>query len=587
MPVSLPGLFNVQQFTDLGVLAVGGRIYTYAPSTTTHKTAYTDQAGAVAHTYTNDGIGGQYIALNARGELPAPLFLSDGGYDIAYKTAAGVTVWTRRAIGSADDGSDTALTSLAASSGSSLVGFLQAGTGAVARTQQEKDRDTVSVKDFGATGDGATNDYAAIMLAINSGAKRIYFPGGKYRCDQTISLSAVRGLALEGDSASLSAGGTGYTGTTELIFDNATSGSNGLVVTDFVGLSISNMLIRMRRGGAGGGKALYLYAGHDYSLTHIKIDLDVGTTGGGIVLGNGSGATATFVGHIQNCKVMVNSLCDGIHANFGTSLTFTACYVIGSYMKFNQLSYCSAISCAVDSSRGYAYLIVGSKAMVFDACGSELCEKGAFYLSTNSSNIDIRAPYGATNNVSSDATIGDLVHIDSSAGVCKGITISNPTSDVPNGSTVQNIYANVNTGFVEVLNTDLGALSLGINGDATWMRDKLTITGYWRKPVTWTPALSVWTNTGSPTITAKYERSGNVVTFWIKVVPATNISCTRVTSSITGFPFTALAYGSCTMSDDNAVSYGVCAVAPTGVIYPQTSGVLTVPLYFVGTAIIA
>ena len=60
------------------------------------------------------------------------------------------------------------------------ISFLQAGTGAVTRTAQAKMRETVSVKDFGAVGDGVTNDTAAIQAAINTGLD-IVFPAGNYR----------------------------------------------------------------------------------------------------------------------------------------------------------------------------------------------------------------------------------------------------------------------------------------------------------------------------------------------------------------------------------------------------------------------
>src|SRR5258706_14212865 len=40
------------------------------------------------------------------------------------------------------------LAQLAASAGASLIGFIQAGTGAVARTVQAKERDLVNVQDF-------------------------------------------------------------------------------------------------------------------------------------------------------------------------------------------------------------------------------------------------------------------------------------------------------------------------------------------------------------------------------------------------------------------------------------------------------
>ena len=106
MTASLPGVFNVQLQTDTGTPAVGYRLYTYSPSTTTQKVAYTDAAASIPHTYTSDGAGGLYIALNARGELPAPLYLAYGGYDLALKTAAGATVWTRRATGVSDVATD-------------------------------------------------------------------------------------------------------------------------------------------------------------------------------------------------------------------------------------------------------------------------------------------------------------------------------------------------------------------------------------------------------------------------------------------------------------------------------------------------
>ena len=191
MTASLSGVFNLQMLTDTGELAAGYRLYTFAPATTTQKTAYTDAAATVPHTYTSDGIGGQFIGLNARGELPAPLFLTAGGYDIALKTPAGATVWTRRAE-SLDDGGATFSADLAnntdAAKGSSLVGYLPAGAGAVGRTVQDKLRDVVCVFDFMTpaevtdvkAGTMALDVTAAIQAAMDA-AKLVTFPAGAYK----------------------------------------------------------------------------------------------------------------------------------------------------------------------------------------------------------------------------------------------------------------------------------------------------------------------------------------------------------------------------------------------------------------------
>jgi hypothetical protein len=61
------------------------------------------------------------------------------------------------------------------------VTFLQAGSGAVVRTAQAKMRDVVSVKDFGAVGDGVADDTAAIQAALTAATGQIlYFPEGTY-----------------------------------------------------------------------------------------------------------------------------------------------------------------------------------------------------------------------------------------------------------------------------------------------------------------------------------------------------------------------------------------------------------------------
>jgi hypothetical protein len=61
------------------------------------------------------------------------------------------------------------------------VSYTPAGTGAVSTNVQTKLREMVSVKDFGAKGDGTTDDTAAIQAAINSGYSLV-FPAGTYKC---------------------------------------------------------------------------------------------------------------------------------------------------------------------------------------------------------------------------------------------------------------------------------------------------------------------------------------------------------------------------------------------------------------------
>tara|TARA_A100001391_G_scaffold170546_2_gene131617 strand:+ start:2621 stop:4234 length:1614 start_codon:yes stop_codon:yes gene_type:complete len=60
------------------------------------------------------------------------------------------------------------------------LNFTQQGTGAVSRSVQNKLEDVVSVKDFGAKGDGTTDDTAAFQAAVNAGFPKIVVPDGRY-----------------------------------------------------------------------------------------------------------------------------------------------------------------------------------------------------------------------------------------------------------------------------------------------------------------------------------------------------------------------------------------------------------------------
>ena len=91
---------------------------------------------------------------------------------------------------------------LAASSGSSLVGHIATGTGAVARTAQAKLREHLSALDFGATGNGVTSDTAAVRLALTAASGQLLrFPKGVYRLpfSEVNGFSVPAGTVIEGD----------------------------------------------------------------------------------------------------------------------------------------------------------------------------------------------------------------------------------------------------------------------------------------------------------------------------------------------------------------------------------------------------
>tara|TARA_R110000868_G_scaffold74430_2_gene215280 strand:+ start:1418 stop:3490 length:2073 start_codon:yes stop_codon:yes gene_type:complete len=183
-----------QFFDNNGIPLAGGLIYTYAAGTTTPQATYTTSAGSIANA--------NPIVLDSAGRVPNEVWMTSGlTYKFVLKTSVGVQIGSYDNIPAANDTAYVFAT-LAASSGSSLVGFLQAGTGAVATTVQTKLREMVSVKDFGAKGDGSTDDTAAFRAAIQTN-KPVFVPFGTYCINSPVITEAEVTAGTYGTSVSL------------------------------------------------------------------------------------------------------------------------------------------------------------------------------------------------------------------------------------------------------------------------------------------------------------------------------------------------------------------------------------------------
>lgn len=156
----------------------GGKVYFYTTggSYSTPKDTYTTSAASVANA--------NPVILDSRGE--ATVYLS-GDYDMKVTDSNDVLIYTQPNINSGAT--------------SAAITFTSDATGAVQRTVKAKLEDQLSVLDFGATGDGSTDDTSAIQAAINaasSSISNIYFPSGTYVVSSKLTITSKLGLMLTG-----------------------------------------------------------------------------------------------------------------------------------------------------------------------------------------------------------------------------------------------------------------------------------------------------------------------------------------------------------------------------------------------------
>ena len=259
-----------QFFNSNGVPLSGGKIYTYEAGTTTPKATYTSANGLTAHSNpiildsTGRVPGGEIWLTTAQAYLfilKASNGTLIGTWDNIYGYSAGVeTAVTEVQVATAGQ-TDFVLTSMiytpgtntlgiyidgvnqvvnnaytevsattvtfvsglhlgatvkfiqinSAATDSNLVTYTPAGAGAVATTVQAKLRESVSVKDFGAVGDGVTDNAVAFALAASAVASggTLIIPKGAWNYSDGLTFTTPVGLMLD-PNAVLNYTGTGY-----------------------------------------------------------------------------------------------------------------------------------------------------------------------------------------------------------------------------------------------------------------------------------------------------------------------------------------------------------------------------------------
>lgn len=201
---------------------------------TTPATVYSDVAGTVIAT--------QPIALDAAGRATV-YTIGPVRFVVQDATFATVSDWDQANVNRAEAVQvnnsswtngylDGLLTAIGASVGGADGMYLES-SGATARSIKSKFSElSISVKDFGAKGDGLQVDTTAVQAAINRvgflGGGEVYFPPGTYKLDQALTL-ATDGVSFRG------AGRTA----TVLSFTSATQ--NGIALTGCDGFYIRDL----------------------------------------------------------------------------------------------------------------------------------------------------------------------------------------------------------------------------------------------------------------------------------------------------------------------------------------------------------
>jgi len=250
-------------------------------------------------------------------------------------------------------------TPVAHSSGFTVRNVISAGAGAGAWPQTYN----VRAIQFGAKGDGSTDDTGAIQNAINAantaGGGPVYFPAGTYKISSALTL--YNNITLAGDGRAVT------------IIKQVTTTAHGLYWT---GQNLQYVTVRdlqIQGPGSGSGIGINLNntgTGGNPNILGVHIE-NVYIYGFG---GDGFAAEILIVSQFDNVIV---STCGGdgfsLSGGVNTSVVMNACWAISctdSGFDLENLNYCTLNSCVSQSCATGFYLYSG-EGVTLNSCGDQ------------------------------------------------------------------------------------------------------------------------------------------------------------------------------------------------------------------------
>lgn len=287
-------------FTSGYASAPSGSVRFYQPGTTSPVSVYRDDAltQLLTQPVPLDGFGRSIYPIYLKAPVRAIFYSSSGAQlldverydgDRAELVALVNTSWPGVAT------VDALATALGTSLGGTNGNVQIPATGAVGRTVAAKFAEiALSVKDFGAKGDGTTDDSAAFVAALlaakSAGGATVLVPPGTFIISQLLTLASANGVSFVGEGFAVST------------IKQITAATGVFSATSCNGLRIVG--INMVALSPNTGTAITLSACNYTEITGVGVDALVTTNSfdGGISI---SGVSTSLL--IQGCRIICNN----------------------------------------------------------------------------------------------------------------------------------------------------------------------------------------------------------------------------------------------------------------------------------------